>query len=68
MKKKQQRFFVEGKMALAVGVEITADSLESAMARAQAMKLDDFVDILGEHNDSNFRISGVFSAESLPDA
>lgn len=64
---KRSTYYVEGRMALSVGVEITAKSLEEAQEKAKAMKLQDFVEILGDHNDSNFEVSGVFKAASLPD-
>lgn len=66
MKAKMATYYVEGRMALSVGVEINARSLEEAQEKAKSMKIQDFVEFLGDHNDSNFEVSGVFKAASLP--
>lgn len=60
------RFYVEGRITLSVGVEITAKDLDAAVERTKAMKLEDFVDIHGDHNDSNFEIAGVNKSGGAP--
>ena len=67
-KAKTREFQVEAKICLAVGVNIHAQTLEAAMEHAKQMKLDQFVDILGDHNNSNFRISAVFECSGIPEA
>lgn len=66
-KAKQRTFYVEGRIGLCVGKEVSATSLEEANEKAKLMKLDQFVEILGDHNDSNFRISGVFESGGAPE-
>lgn len=65
---KQERFYVDARMAISVGVEISARTLEEAVEKAKTMKMDSFVEVLGDQNDSNFRIAGVYLASCLPDA
>ena len=65
--KKQLRFFVEARVAVSVSVNISAKSLDEALEKAKQMKLEDFIEILGDHNDSNFALSGVFLSDSLPE-
>jgi hypothetical protein len=64
--KPKKTYYVEGRIGLCVGVEVYAKSLEEAVEKAKTLELGDFVDILGEHNDSNFEISGVFKADGAP--
>ena len=59
-------YYVEGRIGLSVGLEIQAKTLEEANEKAKQFKLGDFVEILGDHNDSNFEISGVFKGDGAP--
>lgn len=59
------RFYVEGRMSVCVGIEISAKSLEEALEKTKSMKITDFITIDGDHNDSNFRVSGVFEGSGL---
>jgi len=68
MGKKQESFYVEARIVVSVGVEVVARSLEDAVEKSKSMKLDDFIGLLGDLNDSNHRISGVYLVSSLPAA
>lgn len=60
------RFYVEGRIGLSVGVEITAKTLADVVERASKMEMTDFVTVEGDHNDSNFRVSGVHELGGAP--
>jgi hypothetical protein len=64
---KRRTFYVEARIGLSIGVEISATSLDDAIEKAKNMKLDQFVEVLGDHNDSNFAISGVFTGGGAPE-
>ena len=66
-KNKARSFYVEGRIGLSVGLEVRATSLDEANEKAKALALKDFVEILGDHNDSNFRIAGVYEAGGAPE-
>jgi len=66
-KKTHREFYIEGRMCLTVGITISAKSLEDAFTRAKDLQITDFVDILGDHCDSTFAVSGVFYATALPE-
>jgi hypothetical protein len=53
------RFYVEARIGLSVGIDITAKTLEEALEKSKTLALADFVEIQGDHNDSNFEVSGV---------
>ncbi len=60
--KKTQKFLVMANLTLDTNAEITASSLEEAIEIARTLKIADFVEILGDHNDSSLHISGVFES------
>lgn len=64
---KRKTFYVEARIGLCVGVEIMATSLDDAIEKAKGMELRQFVEILGNHNDSTFAISGVFAGGGAPE-
>lgn len=69
MKRKKEEmptFYVEGRIGLCIGLEIQAKTLEEANEKAKQFKLEDFVEILGDNNDSNFEVSGVFKGGGAP--
>jgi hypothetical protein len=63
---KRRTFYVEARIGLSIGVEILATSLDDAIEKAKSMDLDKFVEILGDNNDCNFAISGVFAGGGAP--
>ena len=63
MKTKQKTYCVSFDMQLNIGFEITAESMEAAVAKAQGMKVGDIVDFDAngwDHNDSELELNGVF--------
>ena len=56
---KHKRFMVYAKVENQVGVEVSATSLSEASDKAQTLKDDDFVEVLGEELDGAFRVIGV---------
>jgi hypothetical protein len=64
----QKEFYVEGRAAVSVGLMVSAKSLDEVVEKSKSLKLEDFVTILGDHNDSNFRVTGVYESSSLPEA
>lgn len=65
-KPKQETYYVECRIGLCVGVEVSARTLDEAIEKSKALGLGDAVEILGDHNDSNFAITGVFKAGGAP--
>jgi hypothetical protein len=62
-KLKQKTFNVMVRLNLDVGFEISAESLQAAIAKAEALTVSDIIDFkeLGlDHNDSDKTITGVF--------
>lgn len=52
---KNRTYHVSAKLTLDVGMEIAADSLQDAAAKASALKITDFIDFKAldlDHNDS----------------
>ena len=58
-RKSPPKFTVEARVVVITSQTISADSFEDALAKAQAMKVEDFVEVIGEHHDSSIRISSV---------
>lgn len=48
-----KKFTAAGRVTVEVGLEIEAADLTEALEKAKALKLEDFITILGEHNDSS---------------
>lgn len=65
-KPKLETYYVEGRIGLCIGLDVSAKSLDEAHEKAKALKLNDFVEIHGDHNDSNFAITGVFKGGGAP--
>lgn len=61
MSKKNKTFMVYAKVRVDTGLPITAESMEDALEKARQLKIDSFVDIHGEHNDSEVEITGVWA-------
>jgi hypothetical protein len=62
MSKKQtlKTFHVNVRINLDTTIEISAKDLDEAVAKSKALDINDFIDITGDHNDSSFRVSGIF--------
>jgi hypothetical protein len=43
---------VTGRIRADIGIDISASSWEEAVSKAQELKIDDFIDIQGDHYDS----------------
>ena len=56
-------FSVWAKLNLDVSIEIKAESLEDAVVRSKELKEHDFVEFLGDFNDGDMKITGVFESE-----
>jgi hypothetical protein len=46
-----------------VVIEMEANSLDDALAKSKELKAEDFVEVLGGHNDSHFEIQGFWLAK-----
>lgn len=57
---KNKTFSVCGKLELDISLDVSAASLEEAVAQSKKLDVDDFVEITGEYNDGNLRITGLF--------
>ena len=62
--KVQKKFNVWANLRQTVSVEIVADSLEDALAKAKNLDEKVFVDVLGEYVDGNFEITGVLADDA----
>jgi hypothetical protein len=60
MATKTKQFNVYSKILVESAVEVSATSLEEAVQKAKALDFDAFVEVLGEHIDSDYRLTGVF--------
>jgi hypothetical protein len=59
-KPKLRTYSIWARGTFEVSIEIDADSLDAALAKSKELKLEDFIEILGDHNDSSYRITGIF--------
>jgi hypothetical protein len=66
--KKQQSYTVQARIVVEGDLEVRAESLDEALAKAKELKLDDFITVTGGHNDSSLRITGVFGPYKPIDA
>jgi hypothetical protein len=66
-KQKLESYCIEGRMGLCVGLTVQAKSLDEAIEKSKTLKLTDFIEFLGDHNDSNFAITGVFKGNGAPE-
>lgn len=63
-KVKTKTFNVTARLGLEVNIEISASSLEDAVQKSKNLTHTDFVDILGDFNDGEMKINGVFETYS----
>lgn len=66
-KKPLKQFEVNAQLAISATLTLPAESLEDALAKAKDLKIDDFVDVHGSHDDSTFVIAGVRRNSWLPE-
>jgi hypothetical protein len=59
-KPKRQEYMVYAKVVVDCAIPVAATSFEDALEQARDLKVLDFVEVLGEHNDSNHQITGVY--------
>ena len=53
-------YHVQAKIDMLVNTTIKADSLEAAVREARSLGVEDFVEIPGDHIDSELQITGVY--------
>lgn len=51
-KPKTKEYLITGRIHIDVGVAVNANTLDEALEKAKQLKIGDFIEILGEHNDS----------------
>jgi hypothetical protein len=56
-------YTIYGIIEMEIAVKINAASMEEAVRRAKEMKESDFAKPLGEYNDGNINIKGVFDEQ-----
>lgn len=59
-KSKDRPFTVLIELKLFTDTEIYAESLEEALEKARGLKITDVIQFEGSHNDSEFKVTGVF--------
>lgn len=64
-KKLNKTFNVQGRVWVDVEIEVEAQSLESAVEASKKLTLQDFITI-GDHNNSGFRVTGLFESHTTP--
>ena len=57
---KNKTFLIYGRLNLGVSIEITATDFEHAIQESKDVKPTDFVKILGEYNDGEVEIEGIY--------
>ena len=60
MAKKLETFHIYAKILLETSLEIGAENLQNALEKSKELKISDFVDIIGEHCDSELKITGIY--------
>lgn len=60
MATKLKRFMVQANCERTVSLEVLAKDLDEALVKAKELKDDDFVEVLGEYQDGNTHISGIY--------
>lgn len=60
-KSKKKTYYIQADISVLTSVEVAADSLQDALDQAKLMKVSDFVEVPGDHIDSELEITGVYS-------
>jgi hypothetical protein len=60
IKKAGRTFTISAIVTLDTSIDISADSLEDAVNKANGLKIEDFIEIRGENNDNALTISGAY--------
>lgn len=60
MAKKLDIFHIYAKVLIETSIEIGAETLQDALEKSKTLKIDDFVDILGENCDNELKITGIY--------
>ena len=63
-KAKKKTSHIYAKVGIETSIEIQANSLEDALEQSKSLKIGEFVEIIGEHNDSEMKITGVYEEHS----
>lgn len=61
MAKKNKTYIIMIDVKLSTDLEISADSFEEALEKAREFKTTDIIEFTGGHNDSEVKITGVYS-------
>jgi hypothetical protein len=59
-KGKRKTYTIMARLVLDVDVEVSAESLDEALAKSKDLDVHDFADIKGGYNDGSMNITGVF--------
>ena len=59
-KKGTRQFTISAAIGLETSIQMSASSLEEAVQKSKDLTISDFIDILGEHNDSVLTVSGAY--------
>jgi len=62
---KTKSYQAQAKVTVLTSIEIRAGNIEDAIVKAKELKQEEFVEILGEHLDSNFELTGVYTSDGL---
>ena len=62
MAKTLKTFMIMAKCYRDVNVEIRAENLEEALVKSKELKDEDFISVLGDYNDGNTKIYGIFES------
>lgn len=58
--KKLNTFYINARLGLDLTIEIKAADLDAAVEVSKTLKEEDFVTILGDWNEGNIKITGIF--------
>ena len=59
---KKKDFMIDVHIDLETNLIVSANSLEEALEISKTLKLQDYVTLNGDHNDSEIHVRGVFEA------
>lgn len=60
MATRKKTYNVTAKLLLEVNIQISANSLEDAVNESKTLRETDFVKILGDYNNGDMKVNGVF--------
>ena len=65
-KNSKRTFQIQARLWVETTYQISAENIQDAVAASKNLKIGDLIELLGDHNDSGLRITGVFEDYKHP--